>query len=298
MKKNLFERYQDPTKEFSNRDYKISVWLIKNKSNIKKTIIVILIFFNVISLGISLIGWIKYFVVDYYQIENNLRILSLKNIDLINYRLKHPVEELKIGFIKTIKSDYKNKYNLLAEITNSNQNWYALINYKFTFQNHETKNLQSIIFPQQKSYLTYFGLETNYAPSNVKLIINNIKWQRIQPPNSERPLDYVKAHLNFTISDFKYEYLDIKKGQKNNLISFVLTNNTVYDYWDAKFLILYLKNNNIVGIKKIIFNRFYNHEQKPVNIKILNTDLKIDKIKVIPLFNVLSPNNYIPSSIQ
>ncbi len=264
----------------TNTQLRASYWLVTNKEALKKYLAAVLIVFNVILWGFSIYKWI-------YYIEGTTRFsLAMAEMkkDLINWKVVHlnnipmPLEIINFSFIPLGKS----KYDFVAEINNSNDNWLASnLDYRFSwFQG--TKEQSSFILPQEKKFLLALNVESNIAPNDLSFEFLKINWNRITPK---------MEMINFKTSDIVVGNILSEPSLKR--VSFLARNNSAYSFWKAYFNVIIRQDGKIAAVNKIPIDQFLSGEERLIESPFSNIISQSAQIIVEPEINVLDANNII-----
>ena len=267
--------------DLTNTQLRASYWLVSNKEALKKYLTTVLIIFNVVLWGFSIYKWI-------YYIEGTSRFsLTMAEMkkDLINWKIvrlnntSQPLEIINLSFIPLGKS----KYDFVAEINNSNDNWLASnLDYRFSWS-QGTKEQSSFILSQEKKFILAFNVESSIAPNDLSLEFLKIDWNRITPKTEM---------LNFKNSDIIVGNILSEPSLKR--VSFLARNNSAYSFWKAYFNIIVRQDGKIAAVNRIPIDQFLSGEERLIEVPFSSSISQSAQIIVEPEINVLDADNIIP----
>ena len=163
--------YEQP---LTGKKLAIAYWYVRNKLLLKNILIVILIILNIL-----LAAYLVYLLIfnlvltqkDYQAILNNL---LATNPDYQNLRAANLPQEIQIGQIKVYPNN--DNYDLVAEIANPDNNWWASFNYQFQVKNELTEKRNSYILPGERKKLVDLSVPDGDSVS--RLVLSDITWQK------------------------------------------------------------------------------------------------------------------------
>jgi len=280
---------QKDKKKYPGDKFNFSLWFLKNR----KIFFVSFIFF-LAAISVFLYSYFFYNLYDYIRYSDeerrSLQELSSTEVSPGASRLANPIQE------SIVQSFFHNdKYDFVAKVKNPNNNFFANITYCFVDNGQELACSGSILFPDEDKYLLILSVKLDSRPNNLKFIIKNISWERVDIRKYQNWPNYYSERVNFLINDIEFSSIpapDSSLKSSNNL-SFSIKNNSPYNYWSLPLSIIIFNRSNIIGINKYTISEFMSLESKKVNLSWSNSISSSDKIEIIPDLNILQENNYI-----
>ncbi len=291
------ERYEDVTGEFTSGELKWGEWYVRHKILLRKISIGLLSAWCVVTLGYGLGYFIYYFSYGYFQDQQmaSQQLLELSNLK--NTRALFQAKELQVGRVEMYNSVSEETYDFVARVSNPNDRWIAIVNYKFSFSGGETDTLKTIILPQSQRPLAYFGFESTGYPTGVKLLIENVKWKNINIHSIPDVAGFIADRANFPVENFQFIRASASQGIPSNMIEFDMLNDTAYNFWEPSFYIELINQNRTVGLIYFVASEFRSQEIRSVDLRSYVNNLEVSDIKVWPVLNVFDSGQYMPVSI-
>ncbi len=266
--------------------FDFSLWFLKNRS---KFFIFIVLFLLVLSAGLYLFSF--YNLYDYIsgskKEEGLLQELTNTNVSLTPSRT---AIDLEIGNIQSFS--HNSRYDFVSKVKNPNSNFFAEVNYCFYSGEIELACGNSMIFPEETKYLMALAISLDKQPDNLNLVLKNIGWERLDTKKYPNWSEYFSSRSNFAITEAKFTAEKADSGYINK-VSFFITNNSAYNYWELPLSIVLFKGNTVVGVNRYIISEFMSLSQKDINLSWMNSVKSVDRVEVIPDLNILDEDNYI-----
>ncbi len=269
--------------------FDFSLWFLKNRA---KFFIGVVLFLIVLSAGLYLFSF--YNLYDYISGSKNeeglLQELTNTNVSLTAGRT---AIDLETGNSQSFS--HNGRYDFIAKIKNPNSNFFAQVNYCFLSGEIELACGNSLIFPGETKYLMTLAISLDSRPGNLDLVLKNINWERVDGKKYPNWTEYFSDHSNFVITDTKFiaEKADTLTSGYIDEVSFSITNNSAYNYWEVPLSILLFRGDNLVGVNKYTISEFMSLDQKDVNLSWINSVKSVDRVEIIPDVNILDEDNYI-----
>lgn len=253
----------------------------------------VLLIWSIISLGYGLTGWGIYLFSGYSATERLLAQMTKSYLDVNRAHARLAPRELKVGAIDTFMSGVE-KVDLVAQVDNVNKNWLAELTYHFSYDGKETIKQRATILPGKRQTVVALGESTTNLPGLVKLIIDEIHWQRIDPHTVAFPEQFIKTRLAFEVVNVSFTAAAPAEGNPSHVIAFDVNNLSAYNFWEPRFHVLYFNNDLLVGVKEIAIEQFKAGETRHIEISLLAARLRVDAVELIPLVNPFDERIYIP----
>lgn len=260
-------------------------WFVKNKKYLFIGLIAALIL-------VSVIFYSKFFynLYDYirYTPEERKAREELSTIS-VNSGINKGATDLKQG---TLNSFFSNgAYDFVASVRNPNNNFFAHVSYCFIDGDLELGCSSNIIFPEETKYLVSLANKLEKKPSNLKLVLKSIVWERIDSKVYGDFKTYYSDRSNLVISDIKFD--SASSESSSNTLSFNVKNDSAYNYWEVPLTVLLYSGNNIVGVNTYVLYELMSKESRSINFSWPGFVSGVSKTEVITDLNILDTNNYI-----
>ncbi|MBT3538811.1 hypothetical protein HOF40_04475 [Candidatus Parcubacteria bacterium] len=291
-KPSKFERYQDPTGEFSNKRLKMAEWYVSHKILLRKIFIITMTSWSVVTISIGLFVWGKYLMFDYTRDEINISSIAQNYISQEQIKINAP----KILNLKTqrIINSAPEKYDFLLAVQNPNERWIAEVRYMFTYGNGQTEVNEAIVLPGQTRNVAVYGHDLTRTPTNVSFRLVDTKWKRIDPHEIYYPFQHIEQRLQFTVDNVKFTPANRSQGTGSHLISFDVSNDSLFSYWEGTFNVIYKNGGQVVAFSPLQIEQFLSGQKRSVERASFMDRLEVDSIEIEPLINVFDLGAYMP----
>ena len=284
-------RYIDATGEFSNRNLSLATWYIRHKIILQNIGLTILIVFCIFTLGISVIGWGGYLFFGYG--EDRARLVSLSQLEnYTNFHTRYSAVDIKVKDTKVYPSG-EDRFAFASLIQNPNERYIAHIKFSYLVGKSKTSIDYVTVLPNQEVPLVVFGYESFTFPSNVRLFIEDITWEYIDPHDTSNVGEYMQEHEQVTLDQFVYTPARGVTDAVTHQIEFAMINDTAYGYWQPLFIVELLNGSQAVGYLPLTLDVFRAGEVKNVDLRSTVDSLQITNIRVIPINNIFDPSFFV-----
>ena len=287
-------QYVDPSGDFSTKDFTLGYWYVKHKLLLRNIVIGVLITWSTITIGIGLVVWGQYLFFGYWEDEEFLatHVTTFQNYSAI--QPAYEAQQLLYDQSKLFKSA-DGRYDFFTLVNNPNEQFIAYVTFHYVFADVTTPSQTQVVLPQTRQGLVVYGYETPSYPAQARLVIDEVRWQRVSPHVVADPQRYMAERLRFTVSDFTYIRPGGNEPTLTNALSFTLQNASVYSYWDASFHILLKRGESIVGVIPLSELQFRAGESRDVDIFTFAELTQVDSIELLPTVNVFDRDIFLPA---
>lgn len=261
--------------------YRFVYFFVAQQILLKRLLVVILILLNIIlwwGAWSKFVSYISY--TSYY--EQMLNQLTMPVVNWAAYHEATKPQELQLLGSYQLKSD-KNKYDLVAKVSNVNQNWLARqVDYFFIVDGLPLAKQTTFVAPGQQKFLVHFGYVSESYPTNVEIKIEAVSWQRWQDKELLRSLD------NLIISGESYLQ---ERGVSE--VSFNVTNNNNFGWWQIGWQIALYQSNAPVAVNYVTIDKLLAGQTRAIVASWLEGISTPSRIEIIPDIDLNDANNYI-----
>lgn len=288
-----FERYVDPTGEFTNRDLQFSVWYLKHKILLREILIGFLLGFSIILGSFSLYRIFEYAIFGYSHDE--LQRANLTRLGVSLNASKNEVATIPLAIESvTVLPSTGGKTDFLAVVTNQNERWAAHVFYGFTWSGGETAVADAWVWPGMSNGLAVLAAPTEAVPDNAQLNIKNIEWFRLDNHNYPEPQRFVSDRLNFEAANVVFTPAAATNGAVVSRLAFSLKNTSAFGYWQMPVLAVLKKGDVVVGVKQLVIDSLAPEQEQTIELSSLNDNLDVDGVVVWPNLNLFDSAVYLP----
>lgn len=277
--------------KFSERELKLSYWLVTHQLLLKKILAGILIAAAGILWIYSAIGFIDWaFVTGPKERANLNTILQIK----VEPGALRAIAARDIIFTEAeIFSSGVGRYDLLARVSNSNENWWAEFDYRFAGEGLDGGWKKGFVLPGDKKYIVDLGVERAFRPRNVRLETKNLKYHRIDPHVIPNYATWRDEHFNMSATNKDFDPNAIQNNKSIGVLSFRATNNSAYGYWSVGFYAMLYRGDQLISINYLSAENFASGESRDLQMQFYEGLPTITKYEVAPEFNVFDESGYI-----
>ncbi|PIR74278.1 MAG: hypothetical protein COU35_03225 [Candidatus Magasanikbacteria bacterium CG10_big_fil_rev_8_21_14_0_10_47_10] len=284
------KKYQDTSGSLSSKGLERGIWFVRHKLQLRKIIVIILSSWGAITVGIGLIIWGKYIAYDYWQ---DRALYRSQVLEFPNYESRQNMYEARplIFGQPQVYQGSRNTYDLVTPVSNPNPMFVAHIHYEYQFATGRTPAQTVTILPGTESYAPLLGFENESFPARAQLVVDDIVWERLDTHVIADPASFREERLAFEPENLAFTQSQDGIG---STLTFDLTNNSVYSYWQADFLVLLYRGNDVVGVVHMSEPTFRGGERRSVDYRLYQDVGGVSRIELIPLINIFDSHSYLP----
>jgi hypothetical protein len=286
-------RYETDVEGVSLKTLEAGLWWTKNRKILRIILIIFLIAVSAVSWGYTLYGWGNYLFFGMSSDEKMVRELvqsTTTNQALLLQRAPKNLISSATGYVAD-----DGKYDLYVQVTNPNAKWAATFSY--CFKNSGTADIcgNDFILPGEKKYVFSLAQPLSSGPSGLNYYPGKVSWIKINNHIIPDWNKYWKDHLDITVSNQQLipavsNSVSEKIGL--NTLSFRVTNNGAYSYWELPLMIVLTNGNAIVFLDRYQVNNFISHESRNIEITWSGEADNVTAISIMPDLNILDQGVY------
>lgn len=292
--KKKVKKYKD-TEGLSTKKLDFGLWYVEHKRYFRQAFIGFLIIIGAVTWIYSIYGFAYYIARGMAEDEELVRTLVETKIISHEYLKQISAQDLKYYPVHIFKSG-EGKYDLAVRVENSNQRWWAEINYYFSAGNIHTKETASFILPNEAKYLMALARDFRVKPANAQLVVKNISWHRVDRHEIADWEDYKNNYLNIAVENIKFIAASRSKiTEKINLnqVNFDVVNKTAYNYWQVDFPILLYNGSKLIGVNKYSVSELMSGETRQIQVRWPGNLGRVSGAEAVPELNILRDDIFI-----
>lgn len=275
----------------SDSELKIGYWFTTHRLKLRQILFWILVIFDVLLMGFSLWQWSSYLFSGYFQDKLLLQEIARPRADTIALREHFSAQPVIVQntFLFPLPNG---KNDALALVKNPNDRFVVQFDYNFDLGGIKTAVRQGFILPGEEKPIIELGIPRAAGASTAVLEIKNLRWQRFTAHQIEDMAEYLSRHLDFTVEEKMFfppsSELPVPR------LTFTLTNNTIYNYAEPRFLILLVSEGGYLGIEQIVFDQLLAGEQKMVDLRLSGqmNSVVAHMSQIYPDISIFDPRAY------
>lgn len=283
-KPSQFEKYVDPTGEFTNKELRWSEWYLRHKIRLGQMGTGILIAWCVVTIGYSLWAWGAYLIFGW---SHDRRMIIQQTRELVNYRTLQPLygaQELQVDTVQVFRSG-PDKFDAVAEVKNPNERWVARFKYHFVFGSESTPTAETVLLPQTIRPVAVFGYKTAAYPQGAQFIIDEIAWRRLNPHTLSDVASYQAERVQFVVDNFAFK-------PPEAILTFDLANQSAYSYWRPVFYVDLLNGFQRVGLIPVSADQFRAGTKRTIDVRYFGDQLTVTEIRLHPVVDIYDESIY------
>ena len=288
--KKDIDQYIDTTGELSSKNLKLYLWLSKHKVFFYRFAIVFLIICIILSFGYSIFKISDYAIFGFNEDQIIYQDLAT-SYDYTGIHPRYSPKPLQILETNILESGI-NKYDLIAEVYNSNKWFRVEFDYYFIVDGAETQKKHAIFMPSEARPIGILGVESEIYIGSNNFILENVVWKRISRHEISDIDSWMQERMQFQVYDVEF----IRAGGSNNLgshvIKFNVLNNGAFSYKTPLFYIGLYQNNSLIGLMPVQFDNFYALEVKSVDLRSFAPNLSVSEIELYPIIDLFDDEVY------
>ena len=275
--------------EYTDKQLKIGIWWVTHRYQLKKWWVILLavadlfVFLYILfHLVIILVTWGQFTIIT-SQISQPI-------VNFTTYQQVNTPQNIQVidTYLVPILGEPQT-YHLITELKNPNEKWMAdSLKFHFKLDENDLDTETTFLLPQEQRFIFHYTVESTAEKPEVVLIVDSVGWKRIEFP-AEKP------SINFEITDTNVKLNPIL-GDRGTYISNStrltanIKNNTIYNFWKVRFLVLLYRGDVPVALNELTINRFDALETKELGISWEDEYRSITNVKIIPEVNAYDPD--------
>ncbi|MBI4435529.1 hypothetical protein HY630_02565 [Candidatus Uhrbacteria bacterium] len=280
-------------KEFK-RFYRLSVWWVTHRALLKRIGFALFIAFDA---GLLLFGgwhFLDAFAISYQSEQNAvMRVVALGQSDLHAYTAANAADNLEVEDGRVI-SIGNSRYDLYTTLSNPNNDWWAEFTYTFTAGGEQTESRRGFILPSQEKPVTELAVESASPISSTSLMIEDVRWHRVDAHAIPDYVTWADDRLNFVVSASSFEKETRFDGETFGRTAFTIENDTAYSYYDVGLFILLLRGSSVVGVNRTTLSALESGVETEVTVNWFGTLPSVSQVQIIPELNIFDLGVYKP----
>ncbi len=272
----------------------LGLWYVENRLKI-----IDLAYFSIFLLAIF--SW-SYFFYEFgsYLIKgipaNQMIVKEVlaKNLPNYSYYLERSAVDLRLHPAKIILGT-ANKRDILAQVQNPNDDYWARFTYYFLNNNEKIGERKGFILPGETKQLLVLGQDISTSFGGIKLAIKDIEWGRINPHEFGVWEKFKEDHLDFKFSNIVFSPSTgslLTEKTPLNILSFHVENNTSFNYWNVPLIISLYNYKDLVSVISYQLNDFESNSSFDTSFTLPGNFRKITNIEIVPDLDISRDDLY------
>lgn len=223
-------------------------------------------------------------------------LLGLTEDSLVTQHVDYTAN-LKYQFLKALPLE-GSRHDLIGSVTNANEGHGLYFDYYFVVNGQTTTQQTGFVYPNENKFLLSLNQVLAGQPAAAELVLENLRWFKIDTHEIADWSSYKLEHLNFPIKDKSFVGSDssgLTENLKFNQLSFLIENQTAYSYYEVPLsIVAYNGQDNIVAVTRHVLKNFTSRQQEQVSLSLLGYVPKVSRLDIQPDIDILDQKNYKP----
>lgn len=280
-------------KEFK-RFYKLSLWWVNHRATLQRIGIGLFIAFDAALL--SFVAWtmLDSFAISYDAEQQAVaQMVAFGQQDLRAYTIANAADDLSIADERVFAIG-DGRYDLYAEVVNSNDDWWAEFEYYFRTDEGDTDLQQGFILPSENKPVVQLAYASDVPVSSAQLVIADVDWNRLDHHAISDYQVWESDRLNFEIEGAAFTKETDFEDEVFGRTAFTVTNETAFSYYQPKFFIVLYRGSSVSGINRTTLGEIDSREEVDVSVNWFGTLPSVSKVEVVPEINIFDVEVYKP----
>ncbi len=287
------KRYETDVSGVSMKNLETGLWWVRNRGKLKKGLIAILLVVCLLTVGYSLFGFGYYFLKGMW--DDNKMVTELVNTTTVSpdFLEQRAAKDPSLSSVSILDND--SAYDAYITMQNPNQKHWGIFSYCFKYGETNIECGEDFILPEQKKIVSALGIKADSIPNNLRFVINQITWKKLDAHKIPNWNTYKNERQQIKINNvsFKPTSSDLSEKISLNSLSFSVSNQGAYGFWEAPFTIALYRGNRVVGLGKYTLKELGSYDTKDVNITWPGNLLGVNDIDITPDINLMDEDNYL-----
>ncbi len=281
--------YQDVSGDFSSAQFKWSVWFVAHKVGLYNLAVFVMVVASVIFWSYSLYG-IGDYILNGFRADTLLQYNLASFPDYSKLAAHYGAQPIQVQSVENF-ADGSKAYNLVAQVSNINNNFIVHFDYHFVVGTESTPSMHGFLLAGESKPLVYFGYTGEMNGSN--LVFENVVWKRVSTHTIKNALDWQNERLNFVVSNFAFSSAGSGADVSGNRLTFKLQNNSAYSYAHADFVVGLMQSGGLATVIPLSLDNFKSLETRDIDLRNYNNGLVANDVSIYPLIDIYDRSVYL-----
>ncbi len=264
-------------KPLKEKDLDKALFFLKYKTLFKKILFSLAIFIIVLIYFKLLLSFIQYFrSANYYLLAQEIDY----SLDWQTHHQARAPQEPEISEAQYLAIGNQ-KYNLVAFITNPNEDWAVVeFEYRFLVNDQPLKTEKAFLNPGEGRFLITLAYESKEAIKKIEIETANWYWRRY---NNDTKV------VNWSLTDIKFNPLSSDLPAQ---AFWTAQNMSLFDLRKVIFQIVLFNGQKLIAVNEIQASDFMSLDKKEIDSIFWYSLPRVTETQVLTLFNWLDNSNY------
>ncbi len=277
-----------------SRRYRFSLWWVEHRLQLKRNGIILFVVCDVLILLFVFWNLIDAYVLKYDAEQLAVTSLTQENQDALHaYTLARAAEPLTFTDASVFLSA-DSHYDLYAELTNPNADWWAEFQYTFTFAGGETVVRNGFILPNEQKPIMELAYPSKISIDTAQVVLQNVTWHRV---DHHQVPDYKKwstDRLSLEILNPLFTQDTTIATHTLSRTTFTVKNNSPFSFYQPVFSLLLMQGSRVVAVNRTSLASLDANSQQDVVVNWFGVVPSNAQVEVIPEINIFDSAVYKP----
>lgn len=274
--------YIVPTQKSLERGY---FWMTHRKLFFR------IIFFIIFAIIFGIYAYAGFYFYKYFQnpsFEDQARAYITQNYWLERHKANSPQEIERLS-TKSLQVN-TDLYDLVALVSNGNEDWFATeVEYHFIVDGRSLPKKTSFFNPGETRFLYEPGYKSSRPISSIDVRIDKVTWMHNDGEGAIG--EWFIPQENIKFKPVTREIDGNKSFTVPASVTWDVTNNSLYDFWEVTFQVALYNGESLVGIKEWKEGEFQAFDRRTLEVSWPNDLPRISEVKIYPVQNWLDKDN-------
>ncbi len=288
------KRYETDVSGVSINKLEAGLWWVRNRGLFKKILVSALAIFAFGTFGYSLFGFGYYFIKGMRDDEKMVRDMVNTTTVSREFLEQKAAKDLSLSSVGII--DNTESYDLYISIKNQNPKHWGSFSYCFKIGEKDLECGESFVLPSENKIISALGLKGSSRPNNVKFVIDNMVWKKINPHQIPDWNSYKSERLRIDIKNVSFKPSssnELSEKIELNSLTFNASNPSAYGFWEAPLNVILYRSNRIVGINRYVIKELSSYDSRDIKITWTGNLAGVNNIDILPDINIMDESNYL-----
>jgi len=183
------------------------------------------------------------------------------------------------------------RYDFYAEVVNPNDRWWAEVDYIFTSGN-VTGEGTGFVLPSDRAPLVIFSVSSSIPLTSAMIQLKQVTWHRLDAHTVPVYEVWKQDRFRLAITDISFDPSFELSGKKIGRMTFTLTNEGPYGFYEVPLYFLLSRGGNVVGVNRTEVSTLDVGETKQMTVNWFGAVPSVSTYEVIPQINLFDPEVY------
>ncbi len=274
------------------RFYRLSLWWVEHRALIRQIGIGTFIAFDAVLLSFVLWTMLDSFAISYGAEQRVVaEMVAYGQSDLHAYTVADAAEDLQMAGA-SVFSTGNGKFDLMVFVRNTNDDWWAEVDYHFLTDAGESEYRSGFILPGEEKPFVELAFDSDSTLFDAEFVLDDVLWHRLDHHAISDYGIWSGDRLNVAVEDAAFTKEEGNENETYGRTSFFATNNTAFSYYEPRFFIMLMRGSSVVGINRTSISEFESGEMVDMSVNWFGTLPSVTSVEIRPEINIFDIDSY------